>query len=945
MNRAPYSHLASRMRLSARAAHNETPRSEFDTSYGFAAGVTSLCVGEAGRSVIAGLKDGRIAHVDSAARSPVLLQVPGCEEAPPCNPIVVALHEAALFAGDAKGNVTLWNTATFQCSGVLGCHDGGVASLLAVSAERLVSLSHPQNAQRSLVAWDTTRRKRIWSIALPGSDAGGDGMRHMCAIRFDGAEAAAVYVGDRILLVNVEQGVVVAEFVIPRRSGGHLSRVAFMSARDLAIDLVFEDCEIATISLASGLITTIASPGFLGDWDFVTSATAIHDQFIVICSDGTIGAWRRPGGELLWRRRDEAPWDEVVVDGGLVVTARGERMRVRPFAVLPPHARYTTPPHRARVSFAAAVANGGLLTISEEVAILWRDGVPVHKFATALPGAPEGNTLEGAPRLAHALSDDRTKLLTVCNWSLGELRLWDLDSGQMLLDSNVYRHLDPTSPLLERLGDLSESHPWVHDVAFLPGAPLQAVFGHINGKAMVVDLAPPVKRTCLLHLRTGMCDKVYEVLPIDRSRVAFHMQDAWEVWHLDPPLLQSRMQPSGSPLESIAPDDAGSFVRLASGSIVPRSIHDLLRAGSEGSDQGSCDSGASSDVVVSVESQSRVVCRDTCDPTTVRAEWVGDPDLVAAAVNAKGDVVVGHESGRVSHLSLERVFSVPRTMTCDAIGRAADLIASATAIFIGAGAGMGVDSGLPDFRGKEGFWNAYPPYRTLGLTFSQLATPRLFDSDPRVAWGFYAHRLALYSAQTPHAGFGILLQWTRRMKSGHFVYTTNVDGQFQKAGFSDRNILEAHGSVHVLQCTKACGYGRYRSPVSLTVDASMEAVGDLPICPNCGSMARPNVLMFDDTAFNEGSALEQFQNFQKWLDQLKDENLAVLQIGVGSGSALVRTQASMLSEFFKQPVICINPDGVGEGRDTVTIPFGALEALTQIDRQIRGGAGNPTTFR
>ena len=38
-----------------------------------------------------------------------------------------------------------------------------------------------------------------------------------------------------------------------------------------------------------------------------------------------------------------------------------------------------------------------------------------------------------------------------------------------------------------------------------------------------------------------------------------------------------------------------------------------------------------------------------------------------------------------------------------------ELIHSCSALLIGAGAGMGVDSGLPEFRGKEGFWRAYPP--------------------------------------------------------------------------------------------------------------------------------------------------------------------------------------------------------------------------------------------
>src|SRR5438477_4804285 len=105
----------------------------------------------------------------------------------------------------------------------------------------------------------------------------------------------------------------------------------------------------------------------------------------------------------------------------------------------------------------------------------------------------------------------------------------------------------------------------------------------------------------------------------------------------------------------------------------------------------------------------------------------------------------------------------------DAVQRAASAIRGAKAILIGAGAGMGVDSGLPDFRGNEGFWNAYPPYAKLGLSFSELANPRWFADEPTFAWGFYGHRLNLYRATQPHDGFRILLSWARNMSAGAFV--------------------------------------------------------------------------------------------------------------------------------------------------------------------------------
>src|SRR3712207_5779561 len=95
----------------------------------------------------------------------------------------------------------------------------------------------------------------------------------------------------------------------------------------------------------------------------------------------------------------------------------------------------------------------------------------------------------------------------------------------------------------------------------------------------------------------------------------------------------------------------------------------------------------------------------------------------------------------------------------DAIGRAVELLAQADALVIAAGAGMGVDSGLPDFRGNIGFWKAYPALAQAGIEFHQMATPRSFVERPDTAWGFYGHRLALYRQATPHRGFALLKQW------------------------------------------------------------------------------------------------------------------------------------------------------------------------------------------
>src|SRR3954464_8610293 len=97
-----------------------------------------------------------------------------------------------------------------------------------------------------------------------------------------------------------------------------------------------------------------------------------------------------------------------------------------------------------------------------------------------------------------------------------------------------------------------------------------------------------------------------------------------------------------------------------------------------------------------------------------------------------------HEGGRgaLAGASRPTMNNARPPKTTDPFRIAANAIRSADAILIGAGAGMGVDSGLPDFRGSEGFWKAYPPLKKLGLSFSRIANPYWFRQDPEQAWGF-----------------------------------------------------------------------------------------------------------------------------------------------------------------------------------------------------------------
>lgn len=264
----------------------------------------------------------------------------------------------------------------------------------------------------------------------------------------------------------------------------------------------------------------------------------------------------------------------------------------------------------------------------------------------------------------------------------------------------------------------------------------------------------------------------------------------------------------------------------------------------------------------------------------------------------------------------------------ESIAHCASAIDLADGLLITAGAGMGVDSGLPDFRGGEGFWRAYPSLRQAGISFSTIACPATFREDPQLAWGFYGHRLNLYRGTEPHEGFSTLRDLCRHMAHGAFVYTSNVDGQFQKAGFSSGQIVECHGSIHHLQCLDGCmsaiwpGDG-FEPQVD---EARCQLMNEQPKCPWCGSVARPNILMFGDAEWIEKRTLEQEAQLERWLTRVN--RLVTLEIGAGTAIPSVRH----FGEYQEGFLIRINPrePELPPNRRGISLAMTALSALQAI---------------
>ncbi|MEX3693866.1 NAD-dependent deacetylase [Paraburkholderia sp. BR14263] len=262
---------------------------------------------------------------------------------------------------------------------------------------------------------------------------------------------------------------------------------------------------------------------------------------------------------------------------------------------------------------------------------------------------------------------------------------------------------------------------------------------------------------------------------------------------------------------------------------------------------------------------------------------------------------------------------------------AARWLRESNAILITAGAGMGVDSGLPDFRGADGFWRAYPALQAEGMSFPDIANGSLFLTRPELAWGFYGHRLNLYRRVQPHAGFDILRRWGDGKEHGAFVFTSNVDGHFQKAGFAERRVLECHGTIHALQCARPCSEDVWPADEFHPVvdEARCLLISPIPKCPRCGGVARPNILMFDDDAWLDYRIRIRRMRLNAWL--MANYPWIVVELGAGRAIPTVRDR----SECDGPRIIRINTDdyAIDPGKG-IGLPGRALDVLKALDERL-----------
>ena len=191
------------------------------------------------------------------------------------------------------------------------------------------------------------------------------------------------------------------------------------------------------------------------------------------------------------------------------------------------------------------------------------------------------------------------------------------------------------------------------------------------------------------------------------------------------------------------------------------------------------------------------------------------------------------------------------------------------------GAGISQESGIPTFRGKDGYWRKYDPMK--------LASIDAFYDDPKLVWEWYEDRRKNILDVKPNEGHFAISQMEEFKDV--VILTQNIDGLHQRSGST--NVLELHGSIIRIKCT-VCDF----------IDNITENFESLPPKCKCGSMLRPDVVWF-------GEPLPQ----NIWQSAIKEASVCDVMVIVGT--SLVVSPANTLPVYAKQNgaiLIEVNPE-------------------------------------
>lgn len=158
-----------------------------------------------------------------------------------------------------------------------------------------------------------------------------------------------------------------------------------------------------------------------------------------------------------------------------------------------------------------------------------------------------------------------------------------------------------------------------------------------------------------------------------------------------------------------------------------------------------------------------------------------------------------------------------------------DVDLKATRILVITGAGVSAESGIPTFRGTDGYWRNLDPMK--------LATPEAFARDPQLVWEWYRDRRRRIRAAQPNAAHEAIVKLAEHAHE-FLLVTQNVDDLHARAGLPPDKMTQIHGDIFVTRCSR-CDFFKHEQE-------QQKGDADLPRCPQCGALMRPGVVWFGE---------------------------------------------------------------------------------------------------
>src|SRR5438093_8555115 len=168
-------------------------------------------------------------------------------------------------------------------------------------------------------------------------------------------------------------------------------------------------------------------------------------------------------------------------------------------------------------------------------------------------------------------------------------------------------------------------------------------------------------------------------------------------------------------------------------------------------------------------------------------------------------------------------------------------------VLVRTGAGVSAESGIPTFRGKDGYWRNLDP--------AQLATPEAFARDPKLLWEWSRERRHRIRNAQPNAAHEAIAKLAQHADE-FLLVTQNVDDLHARAGLPKEKMVQIHGDIFVMRCPR-CDFSRR----DYEQEQEQEGVG-VPRCPECDALMRPGVVWF-----GEQLPLNELQRIENYFDR------------------------------------------------------------------------------